>query len=344
MTTRAVIITGAGGVGKTTVAAALAVTAARSGRRTLVLTVDPARRLADALGTELRGEPSQHPDDPNLWAAMLDAAASWQTIGRRHAAPEVAERLVNNKFFLAAADHFPASQAYAAAEETSTYLDAKVWDLVVVDTPPAVGGIDFFSAPAQMADLVGGRLLRWMTGGRLPGRRFIFDRTARPVLRLAGSVLGSNLLEEVAQFLMDLRTAYDGVSRRAQEIEAHLRRSAILVVTTADPVPTREAIRFFRELSDVASRPAAVVFNRCLPAAWATATPSAKANPELAENLVRWSFEARRQQETRQEFTRRYRTTLATILWRSQPPTDLDALADLIASAEGIPFADLGVV
>jgi anion-transporting ArsA/GET3 family ATPase len=218
-----------------------------------------------------------------------------------------------------------------------------VWDLVVVDTPPAVGGIDFFSAPAQMADLVGGRLLRWMTGGRLPGRRFIFDRTARPVLRMAGSVLGSNLFEEVAQFLMDLRTAYDGVAHRAKEIEAHLRRSSILVVTTADPVPTREAVRFFLELSDVASPPAGVVFNRCLPVAWVGAVPSARANPELAENLVRWAAESRRQQEVRQEFASRYRTALATIPWRSQPPTELDALAGLIEASEGLPLVELGV-
>ena len=135
----------------------------------------------------------------------------------------MAERLSTNEFFLAAAGHFPASQAYAAADQAATYVQARAWDLVIVDTPPSGGGIDFFAAPAQMADLVGGRLLRWITGGPLPGRRFIYDRAARPVLRVADNVLGSDLLERVAEFLIDLRTTYDGVAQRGREIERVMR-------------------------------------------------------------------------------------------------------------------------
>ncbi|MGH8875433.1 MAG: ArsA family ATPase, partial [Acidimicrobiia bacterium] len=165
MKARALLVAGGGGVGKTTVSAALGVRAARAGVRTLVVTVDPARRLADALGqASLSAEPAPHPAEPNLWAAMLDATASWQAVARRHADPEVADRLVDNELFAAAAAHFPASQSYAAAEDAATFLEAEVWDLVVVDTPPAAGGIEFFTAPAAMTDLVGGRLLRWMTG------------------------------------------------------------------------------------------------------------------------------------------------------------------------------------
>ena len=177
------------------------------------MTVDPARRLADALGqVKLGSEPVRHPDEPRLWAAMLDAPASWRhRRAPRH--PEAAGRLLDSEFFTAATGHFPASQSYAAAEEMAVYLEAKVWDLVVVDTPPSAGGIEFFTAPAQMADLIGGRLLRWLTGAGIPGREFFFDLAARPALRIADSVLGSNLLERVAQFLMDLRTTYDGVSR-----------------------------------------------------------------------------------------------------------------------------------
>ncbi len=235
MKSQAIVVTGAGGVGKTTVAAGLAVKAASEGKRTLVLTVDPAKRLAGALGLELGGEPRQHPEQPLLWGAMLDAAASWQTLARRHADPMVADRLVNNEFFQAATVHFPASQSYAAAEEAANYLDARVWDLVVIDTPPAAGGIDFFTAPAQMSDLVGGRLLRLLTGGRIPGRNFFFNRGARPMLRFADQLLGSDLLERVAQFLMDLRTTYDGVAGRSREIDSHLRKAKTVVVTTADP-------------------------------------------------------------------------------------------------------------
>lgn len=332
---RAVLVTGGGGVGKTTVSAALAVRAARAGVRTLVVTVDPARRLADALGVEDLGtEPSPHPTEPRLWAAMLDATASWQAIARRHADPRVAERLISSPFFRAATDHFPASQSYAAAEEAVTFLDARAWELVVVDTPPSAGGIEFFTAPRAMTDLIGGRLLRWLTGGPLPGRRFLFDRAAKPALRLADEILGSSLLSRIAEFMMDLRTTYDGVARRAREIEARLREATVVVVTTADPTPIREAIRFFRELPDVAVPPAAVVFNRTLPEEWATARPEPRTGP-LAENFLRWSEEARRQRDLRLEFVSRYPAQLVTIPWMTPPPTDLDSLDQMLDRAVG---------
>ncbi|CAN5850093.1 ArsA family ATPase [soil metagenome] len=335
--TRAVVVTGAGGVGKTTVSAALGVSAGRAGKRTLVLTVDPARRLASALGIELTNEPAPHPDEPNLWAAMLDASASWQEVVRRHADPEVAERLVDNELFATATSHFPASQSFAAAEEAATYLDAKAWDLVVVDTPPAAGGIEFFTAPSQMTELLGGRLLRWITGAHVPGRRFLFDRTAKPVLRLADQVLGANLLERVAEFLMDFRTTYDGVSKRARQIERHMKSASTLVVTTADPAPVRQAEKFFRELPDVAASPVAVVFNRSLPEGWIGATAPSGTEPALAENLRRWSAESQRQRTARREFGELYDTAIARIPWQPHPPNDLESLAVMIESATDLP-------
>lgn len=333
--TKALLVTGGGGVGKTTISAALGVRASRMGVRTLVVTVDPARRLADALGLEhLGSEPAPHPTEPNLWAAMLDASASWTAIAHRHADPAVADRLVDNVFFAAATTHFPASQSYAAAEEAATFLDARAWELVVIDTPPAAGGIEFFTAPSAMTDLVGGRLLKWITGGGLPGRRFFFDRATRPALRIADQILGSSLLEQIAQFLMDLRTTYDGVARRSHQIEEHLRAATTIVVTTADPTPIREAVRFFRELPEVASRPVAVVFNRTLPDDWIDARPG-RVEPELADNLRRWGEEARRQLDLRTEFASRYVTELTQIPWQPRAPTDLDSLEGLVAEAAG---------
>src|SRR5918995_7034535 len=249
--TKTILVTGAGGVGKTTFSAAIGVKSSRTGVRTLVVTVDPARRLASALGVQdLGDEPQPHQDEENLWAAMLDSEASWRAVAMRHADPEVATRLADNEFFRAASEHFPASQSYAAADQAATFVQARAWDLVIVDTPPSGGGIDFFAAPAQMADLVGGRLLRWITGGPLPGRRFFYDRAARPMLRVADTILGSDLLQRVSEFLLDLRTTYDGVARRGREIEGVLREAVTLVVTTADPAPVAEAVRFYRQLPD----------------------------------------------------------------------------------------------
>lgn len=337
MSTKAIVVTGAGGVGKTTVSAALGVVGARAGHRMLVLTVDPARRLASALGIALTNEPTPHPEEPNLWAAMLDASASWKEVARRHADPDVTDRLVDNEFFAAATSHFPASQSYAASEEAATYIDARAWDYVIVDTPPSAGGIDFFTAPGQMADLVGGRLLRWLTGARLPGRRFLYARTARPILRLADQVMGANLLERIAEFLMDLRTTYDGVAKRARQIERHMKRATTLVVTTSDPAPVREAVKFFRALPEVASAPAVVIFNRTLPEHWVGAKPPPGTPTALADNLARWGIESQRQRSARREFGERYDTSVATISWQTEPPTHRDALAAMIAEAHGLP-------
>lgn len=107
-----------------------------------------------------------------------------------------------------------------------------------------------------------------------------------------------------------------------------------MVVTTADPAPLAEAIRFFRELPSIASPPGLVVFNRSLPLRWATAKPAPRTNLALAENLARWGAEAQRQADAQSEFASHYQTPLATIPWVPQAPTDVDALANLIDLAE----------
>jgi anion-transporting ArsA/GET3 family ATPase len=313
--------------------------------RTLVLTVDPARRLADALGLEhLGNDPTPVKGAPGLWAAMLDVTASWEAIIHRHTDPEVAARLEDNPFFRAIADRFPAAQAYAAGEQLAEYLEAGAWELVIVDTPPAGGGIDFYQAPGQMRELVGGRILRVLTGAGLPGRRALYRITARPVLRIADNVLGGALLQEFTEFLMDLRTLYDGLARRATNIEEYLEASTTLVVTTANPTPLREARRFFEELEAVASTPAAVVFNRALPNDWTRRDVghgrelgADVASTTLRDNYRRWAAEARRQREAREEFAAHFKVPLATVPWAEHPPTTLETLAGLMDVSDGLP-------
>jgi arsenite-transporting ATPase len=348
---RTVLVTGAGGVGKTTVAAALGVASADAGMETLVLTVDPAKRLADALGLDtLHNDPTPVKRE-GLSAAMLDVSASWDAIIDRHAPPDVAARLHDNPMFRTLADRFPAAQSYAAGEQMVEYLEEGGWDQVIIDTPPSAGGIDFFQAPRLMSELVGSRLLKLLTGAGIPGRRTIYRVTARPALKFVDSILGSQLLEDVADFLFDLRATYDGLTHRAGIIERHLKRATTLVVTTADPTPIREARRFFEELPAVAGPPAAVVFNRTLPHEW-TAAARMKApdgrlaesiRTELRENLLRWAGETRRQDDAQREFTKRYNTTLAEIPWLAEPPTTLDTLAELMELAEGLPLERMGL-
>ncbi len=345
------LITGAGGVGKTTVAAAAAVAAARAGTSTLVVTVDPAKRLADALGVGALGnQPSRVAEETNLWAAMLDVAASWEAIVARHAEPEVGDRLLANAYFRAIADRFPAAQAYAAGEQMAEYVESGTWDLVIVDTPPSVGGIDFLLAPGRMRELIGGRLLQWVTGARVPARRALYRITARPVLKLADAVLGGPLLEEIADFLLDLRTLYDGMTRRAKSVERHLAAAHTVVITNAGPTPMREARRFFEELPAGNMRPAAVVFNRELPHDWETITTAPPVDGDLdrvvatalRDNLLRWAAEAHRTAEVRIEFAARYDVALASIPWLTDPPTDLEALAAMMVDSEGLSEALFG--
>ena len=341
--TRAVLITGGGGVGKTTIAAAIGVGSARAGNRTLVLTVDPARRLATALGLEeLGNRPEPNPKLDGLSAAMLDSAASWDAIAYRHAPAEVAERLVTNPLFEAVARQFPSGQSYAAAEEMAVHLESGEWDVVVVDTPPASGGIEFFGAPTRMRELVGGRLLRWLTGAWLPGRRGLFNLAGRPALRLADALLGGPLLEQVAEFLFALRTTYDGIAAKARAIDAHFDAASTVVVTTADPGPLREALRFH----GAGIEPALVVFNRALPDEWAEPVEplsDGRAATALNDNLSRWALEVRRQEDARADFSGRVGTAMVKVPWLADAPIDLDGLQTVFSGAPELTLERLGI-
>ncbi len=341
--TRTIVVTGAGGVGKTTLAAAIGVALARSGPKTLVLTIDPAKRLADALAAgELGDEPQPVVGERNLHAAMLDVAASWEGIIHRYADPDVADRLLVNPYFRAIADRFPAAQSYAAGERMAEYIESGRYGAIVIDTPPSAGGLDFFLAPASTGELVSGRLLRWLTGSRLPGRSVLFQFTAKPMLRLADSVLGGPMLSDVADFLLDLRTMYDRLAVRSKAIERHLRAAETVIVTTADPTPIHETTRFFEELAGMKIAPEAILFNRMLPESWIVEAlrqqdPNQETDTAAAvvtNNLIAWSAEARRQIEAASELSARYQLPVHEINWQVPPPSTLDELASLVADID----------
>ncbi len=323
-----VLVAGAGGVGKTTISAGIGVCAARSGKRTLVLTVDPARRLATALGLDsLDNMAHPNPELGLLWAAMLDASASWEAIAHRHAPPEVADRLVTNPFFEAVATRFPAGASYAAGEEMAEEVESGHWDMVVVDTPPSHGGIEFLNAPGQMKSFVGGRVLRILTGGRIPGRNTLFDRAAKPALRLLDTVLGGELLEDIGDFLFDLRHTYDGIARRSQSIIHHLEHASMVLVTTTDAAPLAEAAKFVDQ-SPGNTRTPIVTFNRSLPESW-VAPRETVIDPKLAFNLKRWGAEAEYQRDIRREWRATHSGPIVNLAWRASTPNELPALESL---------------
>ncbi len=282
-TREVVVFCGSGGVGKTSVAAASALTAAaRLGGKVLVLTIDPARRLADALGLEAFGNVARRvPLDAyaelgveprgELWAAMLDTKRSWDELVLRHAPDEAtAYRILDNRMYHNVTSRFVQSHDYIAMERLYEIHASGEYDLIIIDTPPTRNAIDFLEAPARMAEFFGGRLLRWLTmpyrlGGGRGGR--MFNAASRPFYQMADRVLGSQFLQDIAEFFLNFQSMYGGFVERAQSVEQllHDRRTTFAVVTTLEGAPLREAETFCRELATRGFDLGALVLNKVLP-------------------------------------------------------------------------------
>ena len=277
------IFCGPGGVGKTSVAAASAALAAsRLGGKVLVVTVDPARRLADALGLSALGN-LERPVPPErlkaagleirdgLWAAMLDTKQSWDDLVLRHARDEeTAYRILENRLYHNITARFVQSHDYIAMERLHEIHAEGGYDLIVVDTPPTRNALDFLEAPERMADFFGSRLLRWLTmpyrvGGRRGAR--MVNMASKPFYQVADRILGSQFLEDIAEFFLNFQTMYDGFVKRARSVEAllHDRRTTFVVVSTLEAAPLREAEFFISELVARKLHLGAVVLNKTLP-------------------------------------------------------------------------------
>ena len=289
-----VVFCGSGGVGKTTTAAATALEATTlTNGRVLVLTIDPARRLADALGLEGIGNVERRVADETiraagmeprgeLYAAMLDTKASWDDLVLRHAPDEeTAYRILDNRMYATLTGRFVQSHDYIAMERLYDLHSSGRYDLIVVDTPPTRNAIDFLEAPARMAEFFGGRLLRWLTMPyRVGGRRGVrlINFASRPFYQLADRVLGKQFLQDIAEFFLNFQAMYDGFSARAQAVEQllHERRTGFVVVTTLEEAPLREARYFCAALGERRFQLDALVLNRVLPSwLWDDAVRSA---------------------------------------------------------------------
>lgn len=273
-----VIHCGSGGVGKTTTAAAAAAMAAtyHSGK-VLVLTVDPARRLANALGLERFGNnETQIPLEAftkvgveprgELWAAMLDTKQSWDDLVRRHA-PDAHTRdaILANPLYQNITGKFVQSHDYIAMERLYEIHSSGRYDLIVVDTPPTRNAIDFLEAPERMADFFSSRLLRWLIA---PYQSKLFNFASKPFYNVADRILGSKFLQDIAEFFMLFQTMYDGFVKRAEAVTRTLadRRTTFVVVSTLEAAPVREAEFFISALAERKLHLGALVLNKVLPA------------------------------------------------------------------------------
>ena len=272
-----VITCGSGGVGKTSVAAALGTMAvAHLGGRVLVLTVDPARRLAGALGLEAFGNvETRVPDGAfessgslprgELWVAMLDTKQSWDELVRRHA-PDARTRdaILANPLYTNITAKFAQSHDYIAMERLFEIHSSGRYDLVVVDTPPTRNALDFLDAPARMADFFSSRLLRWLT---VPYRSRFVTMASKPFYTMADRILGTKFLEDIAEFFSLFQTMERGFVARAKEVSRVLadRRTTFAVITTLESAPLHEAEFFMEALKARKLQLGALVLNKVLP-------------------------------------------------------------------------------
>ena len=273
-----VVACGPGGVGKTTTAAAAAAMAAsRLGGKVLVLTVDPARRLADALGLEGIGNTERRvPEETflaagvkpmgELWAAMLDTKESWDSLIRLHA-PDARTRdeILSNPLYRNISSRFVQSHDYIAMERLFEIHSEGNYDLIVVDTPPTRNALDFLDAPERMAEFFSSRLLRWLI---IPYRSRLVNFASKPFYQVADRILGTQFLEDVAEFFILFQSMYDGFVERARAVHRLMadRRTSFIVVSTLEAVPLREAEFFAQSLKDRRLHLGAIVLNKVLPA------------------------------------------------------------------------------
>ncbi|HLT10148.1 MAG TPA: ArsA family ATPase [Micromonosporaceae bacterium] len=277
---RVIVCCGAGGVGKTTTAAALGVRAAEEhGRRTVVLTIDPARRLAQSLGlTELDNTPRQvkgirakYNDRTGqvgeLHAMMLDMKRTFDEVVAAHTDPKRAEEIFVNPFYQAMSSTFAGTQEYMAMEKLSQLYARGEWDLIVVDTPPSRSALDFLDAPARLGRFLDGRMLRLFVAPARTGGRSVFSMVTASfglLSKVMDKILGAQLITDLSGFVGALDSMFGGFRARAEQTFRVLQapETAFLVVAVPEPDAIREADYFAGRLSAEEMPLAGLLLNR----------------------------------------------------------------------------------
>ena len=269
--TRVVVCCGAGGVGKTTTAAAIALRAAEYGRTVVVLTIDPAKRLAQALGIkELGNEPQQVPigngATGQLHAMMLDMRRTFDEMVIEHSGPERAQAILDNQFYQTVATSLAGTQEYMAMEKLGQLLGQDRWDLVVVDTPPSRNALDFLDAPKRLGSFMDGRLWRMLLA---PGRGIgkLVTGVVGLAMKAMSTILGSQMLSDASAFVQSLDSTFGGFREKADRTYELLKRrgTQFVVVSAAEPDALREASFFVDRLSGEGMPLAGLILNRTHP-------------------------------------------------------------------------------
>ncbi|MCB9707691.1 MAG: ArsA family ATPase [Myxococcales bacterium] len=288
-----VIVLGAGGVGKTSVSAGLALLAAISGRKVLCLTIDPARRLATSMGLDkLSGEPRRVSEEllashgiiasGELYAMVLDKKRTFDDLVRSYAKdPERQQRILDNRLYRYIATSLAGTQEYMAMEKLYAVREGNDYDLVVVDTPPSSDVFGFLDAPDVLIDAIDSPATRWMLQALGRTGQFslnIVTRGAATVLRGLSWLTGTQFMKEVAEFVGEFNALFGGFRRRATHVREALRQQEVsfLAVCSPSPPALSEVFNTMNLLAQRQLRTSAVIFNRVQldPGACGSVTPN----------------------------------------------------------------------
>ncbi|HET9934694.1 MAG TPA: ArsA-related P-loop ATPase [Polyangiaceae bacterium] len=276
---RVLVVVGAGGVGKTTVAAALGLAAAVRGLNVLCLTIDPAKRLLDRLGVDASGAAEQLIDarkfadeglelKGRLSVSMLDTKRTFDDLVRRHASSkEAAERILANEFYEYVSTQLAGTQAYMAMEKVLSVLEERRYDLVVLDTPPTSDALDFLDAPARLIETLDSAALRWLAEAFERSGRLGLNWMARGVslvLRGIARLTGRRFLERLSEFVSELNELFGGFKERAERVARAFRgpEFAYLLVATPSSESLDEARFFAERLARTGMRADGLIINR----------------------------------------------------------------------------------
>lgn len=279
---RIIVCVGSGGVGKTTTAATLALAAARRGKRALVLTIDPAKRLANSLGLEALGHHVQEVDRAlvragapsdrgELHAMMLDQKAAFDDVVQKHAKdPAAVKRILANPVYAQISGSLAGAQEYAAMAKLHDFDSTGMWDTIVVDTPPTAHALDFLDAPRKLSEAIDSPAIEWfrkLQGGSGSGWSIV-GKTGAFVLKRLAKFVGSQFIEDLGVFFTEFNDILGGFRKRAEETFSLLRQPRVGFVLVASPehMAVREAL-FFHERLVAADMPfVGFVINKVHPA------------------------------------------------------------------------------
>lgn len=252
-----VVCVGSGGVGKTTSSATMGLWAAMQGRRVLVMTIDPARRLANSLGlaefgnSETRIDLASVGGQGELWAMMLDTQTTFDELIRRLAPDEAtARRILANRIYRTMSDTFAGSQEYMAAEKLHDVMTSGRYDLVVLDTPPVKNALDFFEASGRLSRFFDRRVIKWFLQPYEEKRVFnpLAAGTSAVVFKLLSFIFGKEFLNDISEFLLLFKDMYEGFRERHERVLQLFRSSRTAFITVCAPTePSVEVAGFFAD-------------------------------------------------------------------------------------------------